>query len=148
MTSLAAPLPHARHATGAVVAVVLGAALLSATLARLTGYATPPAPPPIVAARALSFTDLGNGGVAVKSPDGARIATIPARGDGFLRMTLRLLAAARMRRHIGPREPFELTEFAGGRLQLRDPATGLHVELEAFGPSNEAEFIALMRAKP
>ena len=148
MTSLAAPQPYSRHLVGVAVALILGGTLLSATLARISGYATPPAPPPVVATRALSFTDLGNGGVAVKSPAGARIATIPARADGFLRMTLRLLAAARMRQHIGPRQPFVLTEFADGRMQLRDPATGLHIELEAFGPSNVAEFSALMRAKP
>ena len=150
MSTLAVPLArYSSRLIPAAVALILGGALLSATLARLSGYAAPPAPPPIVATRLLTFTDLINGGIAVHTPaTGARIATIPARDDGFLRMTLRLLAAARQRQHIGRHRPFELTEFAGGRMQLRDPATGLQVELEAFGPSNVAEFAQLLPTEP
>jgi putative photosynthetic complex assembly protein len=124
-----------------IAGVILGGTLLCATAARLTGFAAPPAPPAPIASRSLSFADLSNGGVAVR--DGAShalLADVPARSDGFLRMTLRLLAAARTRQNIGAAQPFLLTEFAGGRMQLCDPATGLVIELEAFGPSNIAEF--------
>jgi putative photosynthetic complex assembly protein len=145
MTTLAAPLPRLarlapRLLPGAVI-VTLSGVLLCATLARLENFAGAPATPPVIAKAELSFTDLADGGVAVRNAaSGQVVATIPARDDGFLRMTLRLLAAARLRQHIGQEQPFMLTEFAGGRMRLADPATGLSVELEAFGPSNVGEF--------
>jgi putative photosynthetic complex assembly protein len=142
MNTLAAPNPRllARLIPG-VVAVILGGTLLSATLARLTGFGALPSPPPALATAYLSFTDLANGGVAVRdATSGTLIATIPDRGDGFVRMTLRLMAGVRMREHIGPAAPFILTQFSGGRMRLADPATGQSIELEAFGPSNIAEY--------
>lgn len=147
MTTLAAPSPRlgqlARllpRVIPGIVVVTLSGVLLCATVARLENFARSPAKPPAIATAALTFTDLGNGGVSVRSANGQVVATIPARDDGFLRMTLRLLAAARLRQHIGQEQPFILTEFAGGRMLLADPATGLSVELEAFGPSNVGEF--------
>jgi putative photosynthetic complex assembly protein len=141
MTTITAQYP--RLIPGAV-AVILGGTLLCATAARVVNFAAPPSPPPALASLALTFTDLGNGGVAVRNAaTGQLAATVAARNDGFLRMTLRLLAAARERQNIGQSQPFELTEFAGGRMRLSDPATGLAVELEAFGPSNVGEFTRL-----
>ncbi len=124
-----------------VIVVSLSGVLLFAALARLDNFAGAPAAPPMIAKAELTFTDLTNGGVMVRNAvSGQVVATIPARDDGFLRMTLRLLAAARLRQHIGQEQPFMLTEFAGGRMRLADPATGLSIELEAFGPSNVGEF--------
>ncbi|OYV34062.1 MAG: hypothetical protein B7Z80_22280 [Rhodospirillales bacterium 20-64-7] len=128
--------------------VILGGALACATAARLTGFATPPATPAPVASLSLRFADLADGGVAVRDAATHQlIATIPARDDGFLRMTLRLLAAARLRRHIGEAPPFTLTQFPGGRMALADPTTGETVELEAFGPSNIAEFARFFKTR-
>ena len=42
--------------------------------------------------------------------------------------------------------PFRLTRYADGRLALDDPSTGAHVELRAFGPTNEAAFARLLPA--
>jgi len=154
MTTLAAPLPRqlarlAPRLIPGVVAVTLCGVLLCATLARLENFAGAPAAPPAIAKAELTFTDLADGGVAVRNAASGRlVATIPARDDGFLRMTLRLLAAARLRQHIGQEQPFMLTEFAGGRMRLADPATGLSVELEAFGPSNVGEFTHFFTAEP
>lgn len=131
-----------------VAAVVLGGTLLCAVAARLTGFAAPPPAPQPVASLSLNFADLADGGVAVRNAATHQvIATIPARDDGFLRMTLRLLAAARARRHIGEAPPFTLTEFPGGRMALADPATGQSIELEAFGPSNIAEFARFFKPR-
>jgi putative photosynthetic complex assembly protein len=141
MTALAAP-SHpllARLIPGAV-ALSLAGVLLCATLARLENFAGAPAAAPVIAKAELTFTDLADGGVVVRNAGGKAVANIPSRDDGFLRMTLRLLAAARLRQHIGQQQPFMLTEFTGGRMLLADPATGLSVELEAFGPSNVGEF--------
>jgi putative photosynthetic complex assembly protein len=149
MTTLAAPHPKqlARLAPRLIpgfVVLTLSGVILCATLARLENFAHPPAPPPVIATAELTFTDLADGGVSVRNAASRVVATIPARDDGFLRMTLRLLAAARLRQHIGQEKPFTLTEFAGGRMRLADPTTGLSVELEAFGPSNVGEFTYLL----
>ena len=142
MNTLAAPHPRLiARLIPAAVAVILGGALVSATLARLTGFGTLPSPPPALSTTYLSFTDLANGGVAVRdATSGKLVATIPDRGDGFVRMTLRLMAGMRMRENIGQSAPFILTEFSGGRVRLSDPATGQSIELEAFGPSNVGEY--------
>jgi putative photosynthetic complex assembly protein len=153
MTALAAASQHPRpgklpRMIPGIIAVTLGGVLLGATLARLENFARPPGTPPAIAKAALTFTDLADGGVLVRSASsGQVVATIPSRDDGFLRMTLRLLAAARLRQHIGQQQPFLLTEFAGGRMLLADPATGLRIELEAFGPSNVGEFTHFFAAQ-
>ena len=68
--------------------------LVGAAVARLDNFAAAPAAPPTIATEALTFTDLADGGVSVRNAStGELVATIPARNDGFLRMTLRLLAA-------------------------------------------------------
>jgi putative photosynthetic complex assembly protein len=137
MSTLAAQHPRL---IPSVAVVMLGGAMLAATVARLTGYAAQSAPPEI-AQLPLNFADLPDGGVAVQNAaTGALIETIPARDDGFLRMTMRLLAGTRARENITAPAPFLLTEFTGGRMQLSDPQTGLKIELEAFGPSNIAEY--------
>ena len=41
-------------------------------------------------------------------------------------------------------QPFRLTRFADGGLELSDPSTGRVVNLGAFGPSNFAAFIRLL----
>ncbi len=153
MTVLAAPSPRLLsrllpRVIPGIIVVTLGGVMLCAALARLENFARSPAAPPAIAKAELSFTDLADGGVSVRSASsGQVVATIPARDDGFLRMTLRLLAAARLRQHIGQEQPFTLTEFAGGRMLLADPATGLSVELEAFGPSNVGEFTHFFSAE-
>jgi putative photosynthetic complex assembly protein len=145
MTALAAPSPLLAKLTPRLIpgfiVVALSGVLLCASLARLENFARAPVAPPAIAKAELTFTDLADGGVAVRNArNGQDVAIIPARDDGFLRMTLRLLAAARLRQHIGQQQPFMLTQFAGGRMLLADPATGLAIELEAFGPSNVGEF--------
>jgi hypothetical protein len=39
---------------------------------------------------------------------------------------------------------FELIAHNGGRLTLRDPATGSTIALESFGPTNTAVFAGLI----
>jgi putative photosynthetic complex assembly protein len=129
------------------VAVMIGGTLIAATAARLTGYGAGPSLPAVVAAESLAFNDTADGGVAVRNAEtGALIAQVPARKDGFLRMTLRLFEAARQRGGVSPAQPFELTQFAGGRMRLSDPATGQSIELEAFGPSNIGEYAKFLQA--
>lgn len=134
---------------GLAIGAALGGTLLVTAAARL-GFHQPPSQAPVIASAWLAFIDLPDGGVAVRDArTQALIANIPARDDGFLRMTLRLLGAARARQQVAPtapqaRAPFLLTESSAGMMQLSDPATGQRIELEAFGPSNIAEFSRLL----
>jgi putative photosynthetic complex assembly protein len=143
MSTAAAPFP--RIPLFATVAV-LGAALAISAAARFTGFATPPAPPPVIATTELTFTDLADGGVAVHDyATGKTVATIAARDDGFLRTTLRVLVGQRAKENLGQEKPFMLSALAGGRIELTDTATGQTVELEAFGQNQINEFLPLIK---
>lgn len=144
MNASVAPFP--RLPLGVTI-LVLSLVLTAAAVSRLTGFANSQSAPPVIASASLTFSDLSDGGVAVRDKaTGKVIARIAARDDGFLRMTLRLLVAGRQRDNLGPEKPFRLDELQGGRLQLTDTATGQELELLAFGPSNTAEFASLLEA--
>jgi putative photosynthetic complex assembly protein len=122
---------------GAVLVLTLaGAGLVRWT----TRGDAPPAYTATVAQRALHFNDRADGGIAIV--DAASGATIDsAHGEqGFLRGTLRSLSRERKRRGIGSGEPLQLIARADGRLTLHDGATGQHIDLESFGPTNAAVF--------
>jgi putative photosynthetic complex assembly protein len=125
--------------TGLVLAGVLGFSAVS----RIDQVHVAGAPS--IASASLRFADEPNGSVQASTADGRVLAQIPARDDGFLRMTLRLLAEQRMAQGFNGQTPFILTEQAGGHFILTDPTIGQHVELEAFGPSNVAEFSSLLQ---
>jgi putative photosynthetic complex assembly protein len=144
MSAAAAPFPRIPLFT---VVAVLGCVVVLSAAARFTGFATQPAPPPVIATTELTFSDLADGGVAVHDfATGKIVATIAARNDGFLRTTLRVLAGQRAKLGIGPEKPFLLEALQGGRIELTDTATGQNVELEAFGPSQINEFLPLIAA--
>jgi len=143
MSSAVAPFP--RVPLLAVVSV-LAVALVGAGAGRLTHFATPEAAPVALASTMLTFNDMPDGGVAVRlAGSGRTVETIPARGGGFLRSTMRVLATERERNGIGPAAPFILTALPGARMTLADAATGETLELEAFGPSNEGEFATILK---
>jgi putative photosynthetic complex assembly protein len=125
--------------TGLVLASVLG---LSAAARLSQAHVAPPA---VIASAALRFADGPNGSVLASTADGRVLATIPARDDGFLRMTLRLLAEQRMRQGFNGQAPFILSEQVDKRFVLTDPTIGQHVELDDFGPSNVVEFSSLLQ---
>jgi putative photosynthetic complex assembly protein len=108
---------------------------------------TRPAPAPAATAAApaaaLAFRaeDQADGSVLLREAGSLRVvATIRPGEDGFIRGTLRGLAQARQREGLGPEEPFRLVRHPDGRLTLDDAATGRHVALQAFGPTNAAAF--------
>jgi putative photosynthetic complex assembly protein len=93
----------------------------------------------------LTFADMPNGAVAVREAGSGRLVSLVAADhDGFLRSTMRVLVGLRRHEHIGAAAPFELASLPGNRLVLTDDATGQALELEAFGPSNAAEFIPFL----
>ena len=123
-----------------------GGLLAFALLAVLAGRGPPVAAPPEVeappaAALAFRAEDRADGSIALREAGSARVvATIRPGEDGFIRGTLRGLAQARQREGLGPQEPFRLVRYPDGRLVLDDAATGRHVALQAFGPTNAAAF--------
>lgn len=110
----------------------------------------PPAPPParVIAARALLFQDRADGGIEIAdAASGRRVGLIEPRRGGFVRGVMRGLATYRKRRGVGAAVPFRLAALSDGRLTLSDPATATVIDLEAFGPTNEADFARFLGAK-
>ena len=97
-----------------------------------------------VLVRDLTFRDRADGGVDVLDAANGRLLETVEGQAGFLRATVRGLAQQRRREDIGSKDPFRLTAWADGRLTLDDPDTRRHIELEAFGGTNEAVFAELL----
>jgi putative photosynthetic complex assembly protein len=97
-------------------------------------------------ARDLRFEDRTDGGVDVyDAANQARVTVIAPGADAFVRATVRGLAQQRKRENKDDSVPFRLTAWEDGRLTIDDAATGRHVELEAFGHTNEEAFARLLR---
>lgn len=119
---------------------------------RLAGgsAATPPVetlPGPLVlksvGMRRLRFVDAPDKSVRVLDADtGVEVYRVVGEA-GFVRGILRGMARERRRLGKGPEQPFELSLDAG-LLTLRDLATGGHVELTAFGPTNAGDFARML----
>jgi putative photosynthetic complex assembly protein len=126
--------------------LALGAAVvLGCGAARWSHYASAPVPEKILATVSLNFADGPDGSVLVRNATtGALIETVPPRGGGFLRSTMRVMATMRAEDHLGAAKPFTLTAMDGNRLALKDTATGQILELECFGPTNAAEFAKIL----
>ena len=127
---------------------LVGFSILAAGFGRLVSAPQEPANGIPIASRDLRFVDRPDGGVdVIDATTAAHVTTITGQA-GFLRATVRGLASARLRAGISPPEQpaFRLTAWKDGRLTLDDLADHRHVELEAFGPSNEAVFVDLLNA--
>ncbi len=133
-----------QHIPALVVSTAVGGALLAACAGRVMTAATPVQTARVVDSRDVRFEDRADGAVLVF--DGASTAPfdVVTGENGFLRGTLRGLARTRKSEGIDATMPFHLAAWNDNRLTLDDPATGRHVELEAFGPTNEAVFAKLL----
>ena len=125
-------------------ALLLGATVVSAGAARMTGLGAQQAPMARpVAALDLRFVDRADGAVAVlDAGDGHLVHLVAPGGDGFIRGTLRGLVRERKRADVDDRPPFRLTRWSDGTLTLEDDATGRRIDLDAFGPTNAGAFAA------
>jgi putative photosynthetic complex assembly protein len=128
-------------------ALLVGASIVLAALGRYAdvGRTALPAGTP-VAAYDLRFADRKDGSVAVTTAAGQPVGELASGTGGFARGVMRSLTRARKREGIGQETPFRLTRWTDGRLSLDDPATGEHVNLEVFGPTNSAVFAKLWLA--
>jgi putative photosynthetic complex assembly protein len=136
------PLLGAFLLIGLVLACVTAVRLSGVDIAQPTGRA--------IAVREFHFVDRADGGVTVTdAAAGDRVVEIVQPGTGyFLRATLRGMARQRYREDMGEKKPFRLTAWNDGRLTLDDPATGRHIDLEAFGETNEKVFAQLLTTPP
>lgn len=145
----AVPLTHTAKGMPWPVWAMAALALLSLAVVGWQRLAAGPAPDDsaqVTWQRALHFEDRPNGDVAVlDARERAEVARFSGE-QGFLRGALRALARERLRRGLGPAEPFVLSGHADGRMNLSDPATGTRIPLESFGPSNVAVFAPLRDA--
>lgn len=138
--------PFPRAAVAAACAVVLFS-IGATAVGRWERLARPAAAPPPAPSRVadLRFVDAPDGSVAVVDADsGRRIDALAPGSNGFVRTVMRSFAHDRMRRGDGADQPFTLAESAGGQLAVSDALTGRRVDLDAFGPSNRADFQRLL----
>ena len=118
--------------------------------ARLTGRGHVALPPTeAVASRDLTFTDRADGGILITDVGTGQAVTVvaPTTG-GFLRGIMRGLVREHRLNDLAAGSAFRLTRWADGRLSIADPQTGEHIELAAFGPTNEAVFARLLDGVP
>ena len=141
-TTPAPAVPDSRRWMGVVLAVCVAATLLGVAWQRQQGGLQPDDGGPVRWTQRLHFEDRTNGDIGVVDDRGQEIARF-AGEQGFLRISLRTLARERLRQGLGPQQPFELVGHANGRLSLRDPATGVRIPLESFGPTQVATFARL-----
>jgi putative photosynthetic complex assembly protein len=127
-------------AAGGMVAL----ALLAAIAGRLAGNGAMQPTAKMVAERELKFEDRADGAVVIVNAVNDKTIQVMTGENGFLRGTLRGFARTRRMDGIGAAEPFRLSSWSDGRLILFDPATGRHVDIEAFGTLNEAVFGRLL----
>lgn len=134
-----------RGAVAGALAVLL-AVILGTAAVRHEGASPRQPDAAAVATRALHFSDRSDGGVdVVDAASGRTVETVHGEA-GFLRGALRALVRERLKRGLGPAQPFELVARADGRLTLQDPVTGERLDLESFGPTNAAVFARLLAA--
>lgn len=135
------PLP--RGLLIAMAALVL-VSLVGVSTVRLSGVEIRSSDASAVVSRSLRFEDLSDGGIAViDASNGQQVQRVHGEG-GFLRGALRVMSRERRMRGLGPEVPFELIGRADGRLTLLDPATGVRIDLESFGPTNAGAFVGLL----
>ncbi len=133
-------IPWARLGLFALVSISLALAVGGS----LTNVSAVDASGRVTAERNLVFEDRDDGAVVVTAAGDHRMVEVFQGVNGFLRGTLRGFARVRRSDHVGPAAPFRLARWSDGRLTLDDLATGRHVELLAFGPSNAGVFARLL----
>ncbi len=150
MTTLQTPMARGPLLALAAVAVLTVAAT---AMVRWSGAAAGPSAgdagtavaAPTQFTRTLHFTDTADGGIAVHDARSGVVLDTLHGEQGFVRGVLRALTRERRIRGVaGSRAPFTLGVAADGRLKLHDPATGMQLDLEAFGPTNAGAFARLL----
>ena len=127
---------------------IIAFALISVGLIRITGNGPDQRVAAITVERSLRFEDLPDHGVLVSDGASGEKLTVLYGEQGFVRGVMRALSRERHSRGIDSKPPFTLMAHIDGRVTLMDPATGEHIDLESFGPSNTAEFARFLAMLP
>ena len=129
---------------GAAVAVAALSSLVGA--AACGGDADTDAPPPgVVRSTELVFRREAEERIVVVDADTDRVLrTLDAGEGGFLRGALRPLDRERERFEVSRDAPYILELRTDGALVLRDPPTGMDLDLAAFGPTSREHFLTLL----
>lgn len=118
-------------------------ALVLAAGARLTGFSPEQALPgaTVVESRLLRF-EQGPAGrvVVVDAATGLAITDAPPGAEGFLKGAMRGLTRIRKSDETDLRAPYRLERLVNGQLMLVDTASGVALDLNAYGRSNAAVF--------
>ena len=133
-------------ASGVLASVIL----LGVSLPPHHGALLPaPAPAaPLQAARQIRFVELPHDDLAVlDGATGRIVALVPADQNGFLHGVAHGLAATRRHAGVDTARPYGLSLYDDGRLVLSDPSTDTSIDVEGFGPTNEATVLAFL-ARP
>ena len=138
--------PARSHVPPLPLAFSFGMALLALTLvagARLTGFSPEQTLPgaSVVDSRLLSFEQASDGRITIiDGSTGQAITDAPAGAEGFLKGALRGLNRIRLADETAPGVPYRLERMANGQLLLTDTASGIALDLNAYGRSNAAVF--------
>lgn len=131
------------------VAALLLFTLMATGVVRWAGDGRSPTAPTatVVAEVMLQFTDLPDGGIAVREAGTGRLLDrIAPGGEPFVRGTLRAMSRERRSLGLDAGPPFRLTAHADGRLSLVDTATQRRIDVGSFGPSQAVAFARLLPA--
>ncbi len=138
--------PIAKLPLLAAISLVCGT-LLVVGAQRIGIIGSPPVEAPRQASATLThdlrFFDEANGAVRVAVVGGAD-RVIPTASGGFVRGVLRSLVRERRAQGLGSEKPFRVTEWSDGAVTIQDMATGRTLNLNAFGPTNRHDFVALI----
>lgn len=105
-------------------------------------------PSQAIEVRAVRFEERSDSTIAVYDAGATQpFHLIAPDQSGFIRGTMKALQHFRRVNRADPSTPFELVRWADGRFSLRDTADGREIALEAFGPSNAADFRRVLNAK-
>lgn len=130
------------------VAGLMGFAMLAVMIGREERIGITEMPP----ARVIKTVDIRaddhpDGSITIRDDHtGDLIFTVEPGQDNFIRATLRGFGQSRLRSGLTREQPFRLTRFDDGSLQLDDAQTGRKVNLGAFGPANAQAFARVMPA--
>jgi putative photosynthetic complex assembly protein len=123
---------------GLMIALAFGVAIT----ARRTGAGASREPLSVpVDQRAIRFVPEADGRLAVyDASSGTLTLRLTSQGNGFIFGMLRGMQHRRVVAHTDSMTPFALTRWRDGRITLDDPATGMHVAVNSFGPTQVASF--------
>lgn len=138
--------PARSHVPPLPLALSFGMALLALVLvagARVAGYSPEQTLPgaTVVDTRLLRFEQAADGRVTVIDGDTGQAISATAPGaEGFLKGALRGLSRIRMSDEASPGAAYRLERLSNGQLLLIDTASGIKLDLNAYGRGNAAVF--------